>query len=199
MSSKRRVPVPAASEKVEQLPVEIDLPQGVYKGIGKIISIHALLETVVSDLVYILMKITAAEGRTALGYRSAGEQFKLIRKLLDLRGIAPADFNINAISDQIDDCCTIRDQMAHGIWVRRNGFLGLRLTKGGFQSEEGYRSRAITPEGIAVPPEYYEQAREIIKSTIAEVQHFTVAVKAAVCTENPIRAYRMIESAKLVR
>jgi hypothetical protein len=173
------VPIPASSEKVEHLPVEIDLPQGVYKGIGKIISIHALLETIVSDLVFVLMKVNAAEGRTALGYRSAGEQFKLVRKLLDLRGIAPTNFNINSISDAIDDCCTIRDQMAHGIWVRRNGFLGLRLTKGGFESDEGYRSRAITPEGMEVPPEYYDQAREIIKSTIAEVQHFTVAVRTA--------------------
>jgi hypothetical protein len=179
MSSKRKVPLPATSEKSEQLPVAVDLPQGVYRGIGKIISIHALLETIVSDLVFILMKISAAEGRTALGYRSAGEQFKLVRKLLDLRGIALTNFNINAISDAIDDCCTIRDQMAHGIWIRRNGFLGLRLTKGGFESEEGYRSRAITPEGTEVPPEYYEQAREIIKSTIAEVQHFTAAVKGA--------------------
>jgi hypothetical protein len=179
VTSKRKIPLPAASEKVEQLPVAVDLPQGVYKGIGKIISIHALLETIVSDLVFILMKVSAAEGRTALGYRSAGEQFKLVRKLLDLRGIDITGFNINAISDAIGDCCTIRDQMAHGIWVRRNGFLGLRLTKGGFESEEGYRSRAITPEGTEVPPEYYEQARDIIKSTIAEVQHFTIAVKDA--------------------
>jgi hypothetical protein len=178
MSSKRKVPIPASTEKVEQLPIAVDLPQGVYRGIGKIISIHALLETIVSDLLFILMKISAAEGRTALGYRSAGEQFKIIRKLFDLRGISVKNYNINAISDAIDDCCTIRDQMAHGIWIRRNGFLGLRLTKGGFESEEGYRSRAITPEGMEVAPEYYEQAREIIKSTIAEVQHFTVEVQS---------------------
>jgi hypothetical protein len=76
MSSKRKVPLPATSEKSEQLPVAVNLPQGVYRGIGKIISIHALLETIVSDLVFILMKISAAEGRTALGYRSAGEQIK---------------------------------------------------------------------------------------------------------------------------
>jgi hypothetical protein len=179
MGSKRKVPLPASSEKVSHLLVEVDLPQSVYKGIGKIVSMHALLETIVSDLVFILMKVNAAEGRTALGYRSAGEQFKLVRKLLDLRGIVIAGFNINAISDGIDDCCTMRDQMAHGIWMRKDGILGLRLTKGGFESDEGYRSRAITPEGMRVPPEYYEQAREIIKSTVAEVQHFTVAVKSA--------------------
>jgi hypothetical protein len=179
MTSKRKVPLPHSPEKVVHYPVEVDLPQSVYRGIGKIISIHALLETIVSDLVFILMKVSPAEGRTALGYRSAGEQFKLIRKLVDLRGIVVKNFSINAISDQIDDCCTIRDQMAHGIWVRKDGILGLRLTKGGFTSEEGYRSRAITPEGLQVPLEYYEQAREIIKSTIAEVQHFTVEVKAA--------------------
>jgi hypothetical protein len=179
MTSKRKIPLPHSPEKVVHYPVVVDLPQSVYKGIGKIISIHALLETIVSDLVFILMKVNRAEGRTALGYRSAGEQFKLVRKLLDLRGIViKKDFSINAISDQIDDCCTIRDQMAHGIWVRKDGILGLRLTKGGFQSEQGYRSRAITPEGLQVPLEYYEQAREIIKSTIAEVQHFTVEVQS---------------------
>jgi hypothetical protein len=71
---------------------------------------------------------------------------------LDLRGIDITGFNANAISDAIGDCCTTRDQMAHGIWVRGNGFRGLRLTRGGIESEEGYRSRAITPEGAASPP-----------------------------------------------
>jgi hypothetical protein len=179
MSSKRKIPLPASDEKIALYPIEIDLPQSVYKGIGKIISIHAMLENVVSDLIFVLLKITAAEGRTAFAYRGAGEQFKLVRKLLDLRGIVLTDFNLNGISDAVDDCCTIRDQMAHGIWVRRDGILGLRVTKGGFESDEGYRSRAITPEGMHIPPEYYEKAREIIRSTIAEVQHFTAGVKVA--------------------
>jgi hypothetical protein len=124
MNSKRKVPLPASPEKVAHYPVETDLPHNVYKGIGKIISIHALLETIVSDLVFLLMKVEAPEGRTALGYRSAGEQFKLVRKLLDLRGIVIADFNLNEMTDGIGDCCTIRDQMAHGIWVRKDGVLG---------------------------------------------------------------------------
>lgn len=180
MTKKRKIPLPASPEKVAHYRVEIKLPPGVYKGIGKIISIHALLETLVSELVFLLMRVEPAEGRTALGYRSAGEQFKTVRKLLDLRGIELPDFNINEIATGIEDCCTMRDQMAHGVWVRKpNGVLGLRLTKGGFESEEGYRSRAITPEGMQIPHEYYDQAREIIISTIAEVQHFTEAVKVA--------------------
>jgi hypothetical protein len=130
MSSKRKVPLPDSPEKVAKYPVEIDLPPSVYKGIGKIISIHALLENVVSDLVFLLMKVNAAEGRTAFAYRSAGEQFKLVRKLLDLRGISVQEFNLNAITDQIDDCCMMRDQLAHGIWVKKDGVLGLRVTKG---------------------------------------------------------------------
>lgn len=179
MNSKRKVPLPDSPEKVAKYPVEIDLPPSVYKGIGKIISIHALLENVVSDLVFLLMKVNAAEGRTAFAYRGAGEQFKLVRKLLDLRGISIQGFNLNAITDQIDDCCTMRDQLAHGIWIKKDGVLGLRVTKGTFESAEGHRSRAITPEGMAIPAEYYEQARSIVIDTIAEVQHFTVAVKAA--------------------
>ena len=96
-----------------------------------------------------------------------------------MRGITLTDFNLNEIEGAIGDCCAMRDQMAHGIWVRRNGVLGLRLTKGIFESEEGYRSRTITPQGMEVPVEYYDQARETIKSTIAEVQHLIVAVKTA--------------------
>lgn len=184
---KRKVPLPHSPKKVVLYPAVVDLPQSVYRGIGKIISIHALLENTVSDLVFVLLKVDRAEGRTALGYRGASEQFKLVRKLLDLRGVVVGkEFNINAISDQIDDCCTIRDQMAHGIWIKKDEVIGLRVTKGGFQSDEGYRSRAISPEGFQIPPDYYEQAREIIKSTVAEVQHFTVEVRSFVQTSPKI-------------
>ncbi len=177
--SKRKIPLPASSLKVEHLPVEFDLPISVYKGIEKIISAHALLETIVLDLVFVLMKIEPPEGRIALGYRSAIERFKLVRQLLDLRGITIADFNLNEMENGIGDCCAMRDQVAHGIWVRKNGILGLRLTKGGYELKDGYRSRAIIPQGMDVPDNYYDRAKEIIKSTIAEVQHFTVAVQAA--------------------
>jgi len=77
MGAKRKIPLPASPQKVEHLPVEFDLPPSVYKGIGKIISAHALLETIVLDLVFVLMKIEAPEGRIALGYRAAVERFKL--------------------------------------------------------------------------------------------------------------------------
>lgn len=179
MGSKRKVPLPKSPEQIAHYPAVIDLPLSLYKGIGKIISAHAMLENVTSDLVFILMKVSAAEGRTAFEYRSASVQFKLIRKLLDLRGIVVTDYNLNAMTDQIDDCCMIRDQLAHGIWVRKDGRLGLRLTKGAFESEDGHRSRAITPQGMFVSNEYYDEARDMIINTIAVVQHFTSAVKSA--------------------
>jgi hypothetical protein len=179
MSSKRKVPLPASSEHTKYYPLEIELPLGVYKGIGKIISVHAMLENVVSDLVFILMKVSHAEGRTAFAYRSASEQFKLVRRLLDLRGIAIPGSDLNALTDNITYCCEMRDQMAHGIWARKDGVLGLRLTKGVFESKEGSRSRAITPQGMAVPREYFEEARTLIKDTIKQVQNFTVLVKDA--------------------
>ena len=52
-------------------PIEIDLPLNIYKGIGKVLSAHAILEQLVSEIVFELMKVDYKAGRTAFPYRAA--------------------------------------------------------------------------------------------------------------------------------
>src|SRR5437016_2465202 len=128
--SKRRNPfIPASSHKVAQFTIEPDLPISIYKGVGKVITAHAILETMVSELVFDLMRVDYPAGRTAFPYSAASKQFTLARELIALRGIT-SSIDLVDLEDQIKDCTTARDQLAHGVWLRgKNGSLGLRLTE----------------------------------------------------------------------
>jgi hypothetical protein len=59
--------------------VAVDLPLTYYKGIGKVIQAHALLELCVSEVLFELMKIDYKAGRTAFAYRAASTQFTSVR------------------------------------------------------------------------------------------------------------------------
>src|SRR5262245_26755640 len=88
-------------------PIETDLPLNIYKGIGKVLSAHAILEQLVSEIVFELMKVDYKAGRTAFPYRAASTQFTLVRSLLRLRKLKPK-INIIDLEAQIKDCCTVR-------------------------------------------------------------------------------------------
>src|SRR5207244_1433286 len=86
MSKKRTPPLPHSDNKVERHMPLIDLPLTYYKGIGKVIQAHALLEAAVSELIFSLMRTRAPEGRVAFEYRAASTMFTVARRLLELHG-----------------------------------------------------------------------------------------------------------------
>jgi hypothetical protein len=178
MSKKRKPPLPASDEKVDRLLPAVDLPISYYKGIGRVIAAHAILENNVSELVFDLMKIGSPEGRVAFEYRAASTMFALVRKLLALRGIEP-NLNVADLGDQISDLCKARDQLAHGLWVKRNGMIALRLTEGTYDTPEGRRSRAILPEGKTLPDNYFEHTRQLILDTAGIVNDLREQVRSA--------------------
>jgi hypothetical protein len=150
-------------------PIVIDLPTGVYLGIGSVVQAHAILETALQELVFDLMKVEYPAGRVALRYQAGGERFKTIRRMLDLHGITTKFDTVQLLKD-IRECCDHRDQFAHGVWIRdENGIMALRLTRGVFETPEGNADRTFLPEATLIPDEAYAVIRENILSTVRRV------------------------------
>jgi hypothetical protein len=161
--------------------IEIDLPLNIYKGIGKVLSAHAILEQVVSEIVFELMKVDYKTGRTAFPYRAASTQFTLVRSLLRLRKLKPK-INVADLEAQIKDCCTVRDQLAHGVWIRQSGELRLRLTEGTYNTPQGKQFRATMPEARRPPESYFDDNREVILATVKIVQKLKKEIVSALQT-----------------
>lgn len=139
-----------------------DLPLSYYRNIGKIISAHAILEAQVLDTLCVLTLTKFSIGYVVLRYQAASERFKTIRKLLVLHGIRPTA-NLKALSNRIQSCCRTRDAFAHGTWVRtKEGKLGLRLTKGEYETDDGTIDRSFVPQVSTYSTEYYEKTRKLI-------------------------------------
>ena len=171
--------VPAGSLPKSKFKIATDLPSDIYRGMGKVIGAHAILENRVLDLLFELMRVDPAVGRVATNYRAASERFKTIKRLLNLHGIkttAP----LNDLLNQITDCCDARDQFAHGVWIKNDkGELALQLTRGIYETPEGHADRSFLPEGRKVPGEYYEEIRNIILTTAQAVNALLKEVRAA--------------------
>jgi hypothetical protein len=161
----RPLPLSASSRKAAAFPILVELPLSIFKGIGKVTAAHAMLEHLVSEIVFDLLKIEYAVGRSAFAYRAASTQFTLVRSLLDVRGIKPS-INVVELEDQIRELCAARDQLAHGIWSELDGRVGLVRTEGTYETAEGRRSRAVLPQGMNLPEGYFDKTREVILSTI---------------------------------
>lgn len=133
------------------------------------------MEHVISEIVFDLLKIEYAVGRTAFAYRAASTQFTLVRSLLDVRGIKPK-IDIIALEDQIRELCSARDQLAHGIWSELDGRVGLVRTDGTYDTPEGRRARAILPQGMNMQERYFDGTREVILSTLTVLQELKVEI-----------------------
>src|SRR5271168_4974055 len=143
-SDGKRIPAHAIPRQPFKLVV--DLPMSYYQGIGQIVQAHSILEDRVSMLLFKLMKVDEAIGRSALGYKSAHERFKTIRLLIELHGIQVLT-PLTALENQILDCCNLRDQFAHGIWIaNETGKIAIRLARGILEAEEGKIDRRFAPE-----------------------------------------------------
>ena len=146
-----------------------DLPADKYLGIGKVVAAHALLEEMVSRLLFTLMKIDENVGRSSMGYRAASERFKTAKILIGLHGLSVLT-PLNDLENQIKGCCDMRDQFAHGIWMHGlEHEIALRLTRGVYETPEGKGDRRFVPEGLIIPDDYYDGARKIILSTVRGV------------------------------
>lgn len=177
--------LPLKNIKAAPHSIVFELPQSTYRGIGKIVSAHAILESQVFDLLCQLAQIDHPTGRVTMRYQAASERFKLIKRLLLLHGVTTTT-SLNSLLTEIEDCCRLRDTFAHGVWViippkdiMSGESIGLTLTKGEFEAEEGTVDRSFMPQISTFSYRFYEENRRLILSVIDKVADLNEEVAAA--------------------
>jgi hypothetical protein len=139
-----------------------ELPLSTYRGIGRIISAHAILEAQVFELFCLLSRIDSNIGRVAIQYRSASERFKTVRRLLVMHNIKVSE-NLKTLFADIEKCCRLRDSFAHGLWTRNHeDRVCLRLTKGEYETEDGLTDRSFMPQLSSYSHQFFTDNRETI-------------------------------------
>jgi hypothetical protein len=177
MAKKKTLPVSAITGM--SFPIASELPAATYEGIGKVIAAAAILEQQVSELLFDLIKCEYPEGRVAFKYAGASTMFSTIRRLLDLQGIVPK-IDVVALEKKIkDECVKPRDQLAHGVWIKGEHGIALRITEGKLEHGGGMLDAAFKPPAFLVADNYYEGVRQTIMTTIAEVRRLKTEVRAA--------------------
>lgn len=167
------------------LEVLLDLPASIYRGIGRVISAHAFLETQVLELFCEVSLTDYNVGRVAFRYQSASERFKTVRRLLVMHGIKP-DQNLKSLFADIEQCCRTRDSFAHGLWVRtQDGLVAHRLTKGEYETKDGKLDRSFIPQTSTYSQKFFYRAQAEILDTAYEVAALKDEVAAALKSRQP--------------
>jgi hypothetical protein len=170
------------------LEILLDLPASIYRGIGRIVTAHAFLETQVLELFCEVSLTDYNVGRVAFRYQSASERFKTIRRLLVMHGIKPSK-NLKSLFADIEQCCRTRDSFAHGLWVRtQEGLIAHRLTKGEYETKDGKLDRSFIPQTSTYSQKFFHRTQAEILDAAYEVAALKDEVASALKSQKPFSA-----------
>jgi len=180
MAKKPEIPKLSFSAiKLTEYPIVTEIGAKECRDIGKVVSAHAVLENAVFTLLVTLSETRREIGRVVFRYQAASERFKTCRRLLALHGISTT-VGLKKLFESIEESCHVRDQFAHGLWARRkDGTLGLRLTKGTYEVPDagGMADRVLAPTLAIVPDALCDESRQAILSIANAVEELIIEVQ----------------------
>jgi hypothetical protein len=163
------------------LPLVSDLPTPILQEIGKICVAFSRIEWLLNKIIYDVLNVTAAEGRLAVRDPVPDHRVDLIEELMKLKNIDPKLTNAGDLKTSLKEAKTKRDAVAHGVWLRPDGesTLFLRLINGTWAPlGMGKTKRRMLLEGLEFTSEDAKAWRELIESTLTDVQAFHAAIIA---------------------
>jgi hypothetical protein len=133
----------------------------------------ARLEWLVDRLVYFVLDIDDKLGRLVVRDQDGAEQFKLLCRLLRLKGIETKT-ELNPIATAIRSCQSQRNDIAHSVWVvspfTRNFMICLFRGEWSKDDDVEVKSRKLNPEGRAYPIEEAISLVSLIEGTITSLE-----------------------------
>lgn len=167
---------------MRRMPVAITLPVALTREIGRVVTGHAILEHLLSEMTYSLLRIPPEEGRLAVIEGSATQRFDVARRLWKLKGIKPS-VDTTAIRNLLGNVETERDRFAHCVWVRdpRSGEYLLRVTRGELSTDKT-TPRKVKPEGIPYSVEKCRETRAQIEALIEVLDTLRGEIEDALAT-----------------
>lgn len=163
-------------EKTKSLPIAESLPDDFYRAIGEVLFDWSLLELALRRIVYAMLDLSEARGRTAVRTPRAKEMVEMIGELALTEGFT---VDLSGL-DFVDTLESRRNLLAHGIWfLGADGKYLLRDLNGTWPREpkEPVRvKRRLIPAGI---PMTADSIHDLVNS-IRIATHNTYAVAQAI-------------------
>jgi hypothetical protein len=98
-------------------PIWYRLPTKYSAAIGRLVSRFATLENTIRQLTYALLEIDPKMGRTAVRSARVEDAITMIEDLMALKGFKTS-LNLKAMKNDCKAIERMRDQVAHGVWVK---------------------------------------------------------------------------------
>lgn len=163
-------------------PLILNLPDGHYREIGRVVTRWAVLEWRLRRVAYLLLGIGPKEGRVAVRDPRAVDYVTMIRNLMTARGLK-IEFDWKTLNTWLESQGNMRDRLAHGIWLKmpEQTHPVLQLTKGTFELEHGKPAvkAVITPGGVPVEASELRKLADYIDTTTTLIEHLENLIAAA--------------------
>lgn len=163
-------------------PVAHNLPPYVLEGIGKIVSLWAYEEWLLTGIASCLMNIGRKESRRDLNGR-AEDALQAIRYAYKLANEQEPELVIT-IADQVDRLAELRNSVGHGIWVndQNTGKLSLQRVSGVWDMDGNVVAKKDTPESVDASPEWFDSGCARISECITDTEQFARDVEALIAS-----------------
>lgn len=162
------------------------LPTRYYTEIGRIITRWAIIEDVLEGLVFHALWISEEQGRLVLRGQRATERLLLLQTLLRFQGIA-ANIDWGTARNHLDQMETLRDRLAHNIWIRRpdTDVPVMRDLSGAYIKDlpQGHKPKLL-PLSVRVPFAFLQNMRRSMDQLIKQLIRFDADVFAALTLQH---------------
>jgi hypothetical protein len=156
-----------------ELPATHRIPAALAREIGRVIISFAKLEWMINRLVYFVLTIDDNLGRLIVKDQDGAEQFKLLCRLLRMKGIETRT-ELDPIAAAIRSCQSQRNDIAHSIWVISpiTNKPMICLFRGEWSKDDDVevKSRKFNPEGRAYPIEEAISLINLIDGAITSLE-----------------------------
>jgi hypothetical protein len=164
------------------LPVIRELPVPYLEGIGAVCFEWALLERELALVAYMVLKLGPKQGRLAVRSPRANERLTMIRQLMSLENLEAKGVDLDALGASLTKLQTLRDQMAHGTFLRgRKGEIYLQNLSGHWKPDqkEPKVARRIKPEGVVITADDMKNLGKLIAGCTVAVHQLGLELERA--------------------
>jgi hypothetical protein len=143
------------------------LPNQIAAGIGRIIALWSEQEVMMQLILKNATGTQIKTARIALRQPAIEEYPTVLQDVLFVEGLAPRQ-NIRQLGKQLKDAKERRDLLAHSLWVRDSGELGIQWIRGtpDHKPWEPRVTRKMRPQFKPMDATYLRETREMISATL---------------------------------
>ncbi|MGQ0675612.1 MAG: hypothetical protein ACT4N4_05935 [Rhodospirillales bacterium] len=165
---------------MQTMPIVTNLPPTITREVGRVITLWAALDLILSQAVYAALGVGPKGGRLAVIEPRAIDRIEVIKKILSTRQFEPRSPRWKECREDTKAAAKIRDALAHGVWTKKNENYLLRFTKGAWPRAQGVKlDMKIRPRSLYVKTETLRVLSQNIRGLIDHAGNLREQIEAA--------------------